>query len=206
MNTCVYEHRCRRTQKSFSFPLIILKTHTIREYLLCHVGAKILKAFYLNFMLCVFLFFDALRASSHPPPLTRMNLKAREKAENWKWVEAGRRWNEFEIPGVNGCVWISLHLLLRSVNFRSSDSHTTHAMLIHPCSTAVKASEKWCRESEALFLVHFNLRLIFKGEAFNVDGWLSLSRFWVNCKKRGKKKRNQEVEEESHRKPFLSFE
>lgn len=132
---CVRAHM--PAQKSFSFPLIILKTHLHRSWIpaVRYVGEKFesfLFEFYVIFSLAFFL------------SLPFMSLKNPWKAENWKWAEMRLRmieWNfefrasmnEFEYRYI--CCFFS-----RAKKFRFEFPH--HAFIVAWCQRVW--SEKWC--------------------------------------------------------------
>lgn len=120
MSTDASAHRWGKRKKSFSFPLIILKTH-IRHRRIpavpCSEGGEVFESFLFEFHVV----FAARRLrkwgerSIHTcTPLHRLewisNPVKKLKIEN----ELEDEGMNLRFRGVNGCIWISLHLLLRS--------------------------------------------------------------------------------------------
>lgn len=164
MNTCVYEHRCQRTpmgkeEKELFIPINHFKnTHTPSSNTCCAMlrgRGGFWKLFI--WISCCFRrppppkVRGALHPYLHSAPPTRMNLKSREKAENWKWVGGWR--NEFEIPGRQ---WMYLNI----ITFVASLFFTLPPL--YECKTFA-AVRKWAKNDVPLLRIspfHFNLRLI----------------------------------------------
>jgi hypothetical protein len=86
-------------KKSFSFPLIILKTHLHRSWIpavLCR--RTILKAFYLNFMFFLFLLCLFFQATAYVKLKTFRKSWKLKMSRGWKSeiLNSGRQMNEFE--------------------------------------------------------------------------------------------------------------
>lgn len=166
MNTCVYEHRCQRTptKKSFSFPLIILKTHIRHPWIPavpCSQSGRLFESFLFEFHVVFgaplwrvlhryLLGFDDSYESQIPRKSWKLKM-------SWSGVE-GEGMN-LKFRSVNGCIWISLHLLLRV--FLSFYRKHSLACRRAPFS----CGSEW----KTMFRLHFNLRLILKSSSADIS-------------------------------------